>query len=200
MEISGKSSSKPKHVVIVGGGISGLAAAYKLYEINANLKVTILEASERCGGVISSIRQGQLILEEGPDSILTQKPWALNLIKRLGLEKHVIETQKENRRTYVAWNGKLHALPDGFVMLAPTNFVSFFSSTLFSPAGKIRMALEKLLPAKNSDGDESLANFVRRRFGKEALERIAQPMIGGIYTADPEKTQPKSNNAALFRS
>jgi len=169
-----------------------LAAANKLYETDANLKITILEASDRCGGVISSVRQGQLILEEGPDSILTQKPWALNLIKRLGLEKHVIETEKENRRTYVAWNGKLHALPDGFVMLAPTNFVSFFCSTLFSPIGKLRMALEKFLPAKDNDNDESLANFVRRRFGKEALERIAQPMIGGIYTADPEKLSLKA--------
>ncbi|MBX9878944.1 MAG: protoporphyrinogen oxidase [Candidatus Obscuribacterales bacterium] len=191
MEVSGE-TSKSKHVVIVGGGISGLAAAYKLLESNPNLKITVLEAGNRCGGVISSLRQGELILEEGPDSILTQKPWALNLIKRLGLEKHVIETEKENRRTYVAWDGKLHALPEGFIMLAPTNFVTFFASTLFSPLGKLRMALEKFLPPKSDHGDESLANFVRRRFGKEALERIAQPMIGGIYTADPEKLSLKA--------
>lgn len=191
MEVSGK-PHLAKHVVIVGGGISGLAAAYKLYELNPELKVTVLEAGNKCGGVISSLRQGELILEEGPDSILTQKPWALDLIKRLGLEKHVIETQKENRRTYVAWDGKLHALPDGFVMLAPTNFVSFFASTLFSPLGKLRMALEKFLPPKQDETDESLADFVRRRFGSEALERIAQPMIGGIYTADPEKLSLKA--------
>ncbi|MBX9770252.1 MAG: protoporphyrinogen oxidase, partial [Candidatus Obscuribacterales bacterium] len=170
MEISGKSTGKTQQVVIIGGGISGLAAAYKLHESDANLKVTILEAAPRCGGVISSLRQDQLLFEEGPDSILTQKPWALSLIKRLGLSEHIIETEIENRRTYVAWNGKLHALPDGFVMLAPTNFVSFFQSTLFSPLGKLRMALETLLPRKEDDAEESLANFVRRRFGKEALE------------------------------
>lgn len=191
MEVSGKPSPK-KRVVIVGGGISGLAAAYKLVEANQNLEVIVLEAGPKCGGVISSTRQGEVILEEGPDSILTQKPWALNLIKRLGLEKHVIETEKENRRTYVAWGGKLHALPEGFIMLAPTNFVTFFASTLFSPFGKLRMALEKFLPAKKDNKDESLANFVRRRFGNEALERIAQPMIGGIYTADPEKLSLKA--------
>lgn len=173
-----------------------MAAAYKLHESAADLKVTVLEAAPRCGGVISSLRQDQLLFEEGPDSILTQKPWALSLIKRLGLNEHIIETEIENRRTYVAWNGKLHALPDGFVMLAPTNFVSFFQSTLFSPLGKLRMALETLLPRKEDDAEESLANFVRRRFGKEALERIAQPMIGGIYTADPEKL---SLNATMPR-
>ncbi len=173
-----------------------MAAAYKLHESDANLKVAVLEAAPRCGGVISSVRQDQLLFEEGPDSILTQKPWALSLIKRLGLNEHIIETERENRRTYVAWNGKLHALPDGFVMLAPTNFVSFFRSTLFSPLGKLRMALETLLPRKEDDAEESLAGFVRRRFGNEALERIAQPMIGGIYTADPEKL---SLNATMPR-
>ncbi|MBX9880155.1 MAG: protoporphyrinogen oxidase [Candidatus Obscuribacterales bacterium] len=180
------------HVVIIGGGISGLSAAFKLHELQPALKITVLEASDRCGGAISTIRQGHFILEEGPDSLLTEKPIALSLITRLGLEDQVIATEKQNNRTYVAWNGKLHVVPQGFIVLAPTNFLAFFASTLFSPLGKLRMALETFLPAKKEVDDESLAAFVRRRFGKEALERVVQPLVGGIYRCDPEKLSLKA--------
>lgn len=186
-----------KHVAIIGGGISGLACANKLLELakenNQAIKITLLEASDRLGGVIATDYLENFILEQGPDSFLTkQKPWALDLCRRLGLASQVISTNDKHRKTYIVKNKKLYPLPDGFVMLAPTKFWPFIFSPVLSYKGKLRMALDLVLPAKKSSvpddsvQDESLANFVRRRFGREVLEQIAQPMIGGIYTANPE--------------
>ncbi|HEY9869060.1 MAG TPA: protoporphyrinogen oxidase [Candidatus Obscuribacterales bacterium] len=183
-------------VAIVGGGISGLAAAHRLTELSLQhgfpLEVSLLEAGRRLGGSICTRSYGDFIVESGPDSFITQKPWALELCQRLGLANRIIQTNDKYRCTFVAFNGKLHALPDGFVMLAPTQWTSFLQSSLFSWPGKLRFALDLFVPAKSDDQDESLASFVRRRFGREALERVAQPMIGGVYTADPEKLSMKA--------
>lgn len=185
---------KRPRVVVIGGGISGLAAAHRLVERSAQSKskpeVLLLEASTRLGGVIRSQRLDGFLLEAGPDSFISEKPEAVNLAKRIGIASRLIETNSAHRRSFIVREGRLHAVPEGFQLLAPTRFWPFVTTGIFSWKGKARMALDLVLPRRasvNGSDDESLAQFVRRRFGHEALERMAQPMVGGIYTADPEK-------------
>ncbi len=178
-------------VVVVGGGIAGLAAALRARELAAErgtpLRVTLLEAAPRVGGSIASERADGFLIESGADSFLTEKPWALALCRRIGLEDRLITTRDAERRTFVVHGGRLHPLPEGFLLLAPTRLAPLLGSPLFSWPGKLRMALDLLLPRVASGTDESLATFVTRRLGREALERVAQPLIGGIYTADPAR-------------
>ena len=173
-------------IVIVGGGISGLAAAHRVHEIDPAIKVTVLEASPRLGGTIQTKHRDGFLLERGPDSFISEKPEALALAKRLGLKSQLIETNESFRRSFIVRNGRLRAVPEGFQLLAPSRMWPFITSDIFSLAGKARMAADLFLPRKSTNGDESLASFVRRRLGQEALARMAQPMVGGIYTADPE--------------
>ena len=180
----------PKRVIVIGGGITGLSAAHRLAELNRDrdldLEILLLERSDRTGGVISTVERDGFTIEDGPDSFITSKPWGLNLSSRLGLDNELIETNRDKRRTYVLLHGRLVPLPDGFIMLAPTRIIPFLRTPLFSWRGKMRMLMDLVIP-RNPPADESLASFVRRRLGREALERAAQPMIGGVYTADPEK-------------
>lgn len=180
-------------VVIVGGGISGLAAAHRLVERNAESKreieILLLEAGARLGGVIWTERRDGFLLEGGADSFISEKPEAIDLATRIGLAPHLIQTTDRHRRSFIVRGRKLLPVPEGFHLLAPSRFWPFITSEIFSWSGKARMALDLVLPrrdAANGAGDESLARFVRRRLGREALERMAQPMVGGIYTADPE--------------
>ena len=174
------------HVVIIGGGISGLAAAHRLLELGA--QVTILEASSRLGGTIQTEQRDGFLLERGPDSFISEKPQAVELAKRLGLESRLVQTNEQFRRSFIVRDGRLRPVPEGFQLLAPSRLWPFITSDIFSVAGKARMAADLLLPRKSTNGtnDESLASFVRRRLGVEALDRMAQPMVGGIYTANPE--------------
>lgn len=178
------------HVVIVGGGISGLAAAHRLIELTTpeTPRITIIEASNRLGGTIQTEHRDGFLLERGPDSFISEKPHALALAKRLGLESRLIQTNEEYRRSFIVRGGRLRPVPEGFQLLAPSRIWPFITSDIFSVVGKARMAADLLLPRKQTNGtaDESLASFVRRRLGSEALDRMAQPMVGGIYTADPE--------------
>jgi oxygen-dependent protoporphyrinogen oxidase len=183
-------------LVVVGGGITGLAAAHRAVELARErglaLDLTVLEARDRLGGTIETERAGGFLIEAGPDSFISEKPWALALCGRLGLEDRLVRTDDRNRRTFVWYGGRLHPLPEGFQLLAPTRLRPFLASRLFSWPGKLRMALEVLLPRGGGllpralDADESLGSFVRRRLGAEALERVAQPLVAGIYTADPD--------------
>ena len=175
-------------MVIIGGGISGLAAAHRVLELNPSAQVTILEASGRLGGTIQTEHRDGFLLERGPDSFISEKPQALALAKRLGIESQLIQTNEEYRRSFIVRNGRLRAVPEGFQLMAPSRMWPFITSDIFTLAGKARMAADLLLPRKSTNGtiDESLASFVRRRLGEEALARMAQPMVGGIYTADPE--------------
>jgi oxygen-dependent protoporphyrinogen oxidase len=189
-----------KHIVVIGGGITGLAAAHQLLERSQasreQVLVSLLEAGPRVGGVIQSEQRDGFLLEHGPDSFLSEKPQALALARRLGLETHLIETNENHRRSFIVRRGRLLPVPEGFHLLAPGRLWPFVTSGIFSWSGKARMAMDLLLPRRNlngnadasgdATGDESLAHFVRRRLGQEALERMAQPMVGGIYTADPE--------------
>jgi oxygen-dependent protoporphyrinogen oxidase len=181
-------------LVIVGGGVTALAAAHRAAELarerGAELDVRVVEARRRLGGTIATERADGFLVEAGPDSFLSEKPWALALCRRLGLEDRLVRTDDRFRKVFVWFHGRLHPLPDGFQLLAPTRLAPFATSTLFSWRGKARMALDLMLPrgggAVGGD-DESLGAFVRRRLGAEALERVAQPLVAGIYTADPEE-------------
>jgi oxygen-dependent protoporphyrinogen oxidase len=176
-------------LVIVGGGITGLSAAYRAVEVARErgiaLGLTLIEARERLGGSIASERTDGFLVEAGPDSFLSEKPWALALCRRLGIEDRLVRTDDRFRKVFVWYHGRLHPLPDGFQLLAPTALRPFATSSLFSLPGKLRMALDLVLPRGGGD-DESLGAFVRRRLGAEALERVAQPLVAGIYTADPD--------------
>lgn len=180
-----------KRIVVVGGGIAGLAAAHRLQERRESegvpCEVRLLEASPRHGGVISTTHRDGFILESGPDTLFTDKPWAVNLIGRLGLGEQLIGTSETHRRTFVARGKTLHPLPEGFALLAPTKIWPFLGTGLLTWRGKARTALDLVVPRGRPCPDESLASFVRRRLGKEFLKRLAQPMIGGIYAADPER-------------
>jgi protoporphyrinogen/coproporphyrinogen III oxidase len=176
-------------LVVVGGGIAGLSAAHRAVELASergmSLDLTLIEARERLGGTIASERVDGFLVEAGPDSFLSEKPWALALCRRLGVEDRLVRTDDRFRRVFVWHRNRLHPLPDGFQLLAPTALRPFVTSRLFSLPGKLRMALDLVLP-RGCDDDESLGAFVRRRLGAEALERVAQPLVAGIYTADPD--------------
>jgi oxygen-dependent protoporphyrinogen oxidase len=183
-----------KRVVIIGGGISGLAAAHRLLErsreFGKQVDLTVLEAGSRVGGIVQTRERDGFLLESGPDSFISEKPAALELVKRIGLESRLIETSRHQRRSLIVRDGRLLPVPEGFHLLAPSRLWPFVKSDIFSWSGKTRMVLDLLLPRRELNGkdtDESLADFVRRRLGTEALERMAQPMVGGIYTADPER-------------
>jgi oxygen-dependent protoporphyrinogen oxidase len=176
-----------RRVAVVGGGVAGLAAAHRVLERGGGaVDVVLLEASERLGGTVGTDRERGFTLERGADAMLTaEKPWAAELCERLGLP--LVGTREGERRTYVVHEGRLEPLPEGFLLLAPTSLGPLVRSRLFSWPAKLRMALDLVLPRRAAGGDESLASFVRRRLGHEALERVAQPLAGGIYSGDPEK-------------
>jgi protoporphyrinogen/coproporphyrinogen III oxidase len=177
-------------LVVIGGGVTGLAAAHRIVELarerSLAVELTLIETRERLGGTIATERAEGFLIEAGPDSFLSEKPWALALCQRLGLENRLVRTDDRFRKVFVWRGGRLHALPDGFQLLAPTKLGPFLMSDLFSWGGKLRMALDLVRPRALVD-DESLGAFVRRRLGAQALERVAQPLVAGIYTADPDE-------------
>jgi oxygen-dependent protoporphyrinogen oxidase len=185
------SAPVPKRVAIIGGGITGLAAAFHLMELAAAralpLQVTLFERGARLGGALDTTRRDGFVIETGADSFLSEKPAAAELAKRLGLENELIGTNPRFRKTYVVRGGRLVAIPEGFSLLAPARLGPVMKSPLLSPIGKLRLAMEPLIPRRRATGDESLGSFVRRRMGAEVLDRIAQALAGGIYTADPDR-------------
>lgn len=180
-------------VVVIGGGISGLAAAHRAIERAAQreqpVDLTLIEATDRLGGVIRTQHQDGYLVECGPDNFITNKPAGLALVDRLGLTNQLLQTNTAHRRALVVRRGRLHPIPEGFLMMAPTKPWPIIRSPLLSPLGKLRMAWETRVPcAEENRGDlydESLESFVRRRLGNEAFERLVQPLVAGIYTADP---------------
>lgn len=172
----------------MGGGITGLAAAFNLYEQAANaglpLTCTLIEAGREWGGKIVTHRVGDLTIEAGPDSFLSQKPWALELCNKLGLSGRLINTNDHQKKTFVYSRGRLRELPEGLVVIVPTKLGPFLKSGLISWPGIARMGLDLVLPARRTDGDESLASFFSRRLGREAFERVVEPLMAGIYAGD----------------
>lgn len=185
-----------RHVVIVGGGISGLSAAWYLQQRSRtsglDVSVTVLEASNRWGGKIlteqvDGFADAPFVVEAGPDSFVTQKPWALQLAREVGVAERLLGTNDKLRNTYVLVRRKLVVLPDGVMLIVPTKFMPFAQSPLISPLGKLRMGFDLFIPRKRDDADETLAGFVRRRLGNEALDKIAEPLMSGIYNAEADK-------------
>jgi len=178
-------------VVVIGAGITGLAAAHRIRELAAKrefpLEVIVLDRAAHTGGPLATVRCDGFTIETGADSILSEKPQAGELARRLGLGDDLIPTREEFRRTRVVHNGRLVDIPDGFSLMAPSRLGPVMRSDLFSTRAKLRIALEPLVPKRKDRRDESLAAFVTRRLGREVLDRVAQPLAGGIYTADPSR-------------
>jgi oxygen-dependent protoporphyrinogen oxidase len=183
-------------VAIIGGGISGLATAYYLQrhaaQANRTLRYTLIERSPSAGGKIVTehvygFGDTPFVVEGGPDSFLTQKPWALQLAREIGLQDQLLGTNDHLRKTFVLHHGKPTPLPDGVLLMIPTRIMPFVRSPLISLLGKIRMGLDWFIPARPGDDDETLADFIRRRLGNEALDKLAEPLLSGIFNAEAEK-------------
>jgi oxygen-dependent protoporphyrinogen oxidase len=174
-------------VAVVGGGISGLAAAHRLVELDPGVQVTLFERGSRLGGVLWTVHEKGFQVEQSADNFITTVPWGLDLCKRLGLGDELVQTNPDCRRTFVVRAGRLCRLPDGFLMMAPTQMWPLAVTPILSPLGKLRAALEYFLPARRDDADESMAGFVRRRLGREVFQRLVEPLVSAVYAADMEK-------------
>jgi oxygen-dependent protoporphyrinogen oxidase len=177
-------------VAIVGGGITGLAAAYVLERAKADgvpVDYTLLEASGRFGGKIVTEHLDGFVIEGGPDSFLTQKPAALQLCQALGLQDELIPINEYHPSTYILHTGRLLPLPEGMNLMAPAWDEELWKSPLFTWPGQLRVWQERFIPPRAEETDESLADFVRRRLGQEALELLAEPLFAGVHTADAEQ-------------
>jgi protoporphyrinogen/coproporphyrinogen III oxidase len=178
-------------VAVVGGGIAGLCAAYELGRRGVPFR--LLEAGDRWGGVIRTERTGGFLLEGGPDSILAQKPDGLALCRELDLAAHIVPTNPQVKTVYVLHEGRLHPLPEGMLLGIPTRIAPFLRTRLLSWPAKLRMALEVLVPRRPAPGDESVAAFLQRRLGAEAVSRLGEPLLGGIHAGDPSRLSLTSN-------
>lgn len=191
-----KGSETSDRVVVIGGGLSGLVVANRLRELSRAarrpVEVVVLEAKDRVGGAIWTERRDGFTLEGGPDSFITNKPWGVDLCRRLGLEDQLIETDPGHRRSFVVHKGRPAPIPEGFALMTPNRLLPLLASPILSIRGKLRVLAEMLIPRRQSDADESLASFVRRRLGREALDRLVQPLVGGIYTGDPANLSIKA--------
>ncbi len=179
-------------VAIVGGGIAGLSAAWYLQQEAPDARYVLLEASDRWGGkirtdVVEDSQFGRFVVEGGPDAFITQKPWAMQMAKELGLGERLLPTNDEKRQIYVVNRGTPTPMPDGVLLIVPTKFTPFALSPLISPMGKLRMGMDLFIKPKLDGEDETLADFITRRLGSEALDKIAEPLMSGIYNAEAEK-------------
>jgi protoporphyrinogen/coproporphyrinogen III oxidase len=201
-------------VAVVGGGMAGLGAARALEDARVtggDVDWVLYEEEPRFGGKVQTVRRDGYVVEGGPDSAIVEKPWPIQMARRLGIGDRLLDSNEDIRKSYVFTRGRLHELPEGIILMVPTRVVPFALSGLISWPGKFRMGMDLLLPrggvaagggsgaadrAATASGmsgvaaatpDESLAAFVRRRLGREALERIAEPIVAGIHAGDPEQ-------------
>ncbi|MRH44150.1 protoporphyrinogen oxidase [Aquibacillus halophilus] len=178
--------SEQKQIAIVGGGIAGLTTAYYLQkEINEQqlpYKIKLIEADDKLGGKIETIKQDGFMIERGPDSFLKRKTSAAKLVKEVGLEDELVENA--TGQSFILVNNKLHKMPSGSFMGIPTEVRPFLFSSLFSTKGKLRAAYDFVLPKGDQVSDQSLGKFFRRRFGDELVENLLEPLLSGIYAGD----------------
>jgi protoporphyrinogen/coproporphyrinogen III oxidase len=171
-------------VAIVGGGISGLAAAFELEQrrrAGADVEYVLYESSPRLGGVLRTEHIDGCVVEAGPDSFVTEKPWAADLCRALGLGDQLIGSNDSERKTYILTRGRLVAMPDGLMFLVPTKVLPTGLSPLFSWKTKLRMTQEFFHPPHSVGRDESVADFVERHYGREMVDRLADPLLSGVY-------------------
>jgi oxygen-dependent protoporphyrinogen oxidase len=187
-------------VVIAGGGITGLSAAYRLQQLLPNAPLTLVEADTRLGGKILTERTGGFVVEAGPDSFLASKPRGIGLCRELGLESHLQGVRVGTRRAYVLRDENFYELPEGLTGLIPAHLGPMFRSRLISPMAKARLALDYVLPPARGEGDESLAAFIRRRLGREVYDRLVEPLMSGIYAGDGEQLSLAATYPQLHRA
>ena len=179
-----------KRAAIIGGGIAGLSAAWYLEKARqggANLEWALFEKSDRLGGVIQTERRDGFVLEAGPDSFLTVKPDAARLCQELGLAGELISSNDEERKTYILVNGRLVPIPQGLEFMVPTRIWPMVNTSLFSFGTKLRMMAELFSSRGNQARDESVGEFVRRHFGQEMVDRVAEPLLAGVYGGSAER-------------
>jgi oxygen-dependent protoporphyrinogen oxidase len=184
-----------RRIAIIGGGISGLSADYYLDRARRNgadIEYSLFESGQRLGGVLSSDHIEGCLVEAGPDSFLTEKPWAVLLCQELGLGDQLIGSNDSQRKTYIVVKGKLVPMPDGLMFMVPTRLVPTALSPLFSWNTKVRMAQELLHPPRPMQDDESVAQLVQRHFGAEVVDRLADPLLSGVYGGDAAKLSARA--------
>lgn len=177
-------------VAVVGAGVSALACAVALKE--KGVEFTVFEGAPAIGGKLRTEEIDGFTVEAGPDSFLPEKYWTVDLIERVGLADDLLPTNEEHKGTYIYSAGRLHRLPEGVMLMVPTMLMPLLRSSLISWPGKLRMGMELFIPAKKDAADESLARFVTRRLGRECLEKIAEPLVAGIHTSDPDDMSVKA--------
>ena len=185
-------SSENRRIAVIGGGISGLAAAHRVMELAPQYTMTLFEAGSRLGGVLSTVHRDGFQVEQSADNFITTVPWGLGLCQRLGLMDQLVQTNSSFRHTFVVRRGRLCRLPDGFLMMAPTQLWPMAVTPILSPLGKLRAAMEYFIPPRRDDDDESMAQFVRRRLGRETFDRLVEPLVSAVYAADMEKLSVKA--------
>lgn len=194
--------TRPRTVVIVGGGISGLATAFSLQEkatqAGLPIRCIMLESAPSWGGKIVTHQIGDLVTEAGPDSFLSQKQAGLDLCMKLGLADQLINTNETGKKACVLHRGRLHDLPEGLLSFVPKQLGSFLHSGLLNWPGLVRMGLEFAVPPGSPRDDESLAAFLSRRFGVQAYERMLEPLMAGIYAGDAEQMSLRATFPRFF--
>ncbi|CAM3991802.1 protoporphyrinogen oxidase [Cohnella lubricantis] len=177
-----------RRVAVLGGGITGLSAAFYLKRIakeqGRNIEVTVLEKSDRFGGKVNTLRKNGFVIERGPDSFLGRKLPMLRLARELDLLDELVGTNPQATKTYLAYGGALHPMPKGLNLGIPNDLGAFARNSVVSPLGKLRALDELRLPPKTDDGDESVGGFLERRLGREMVERIGEPLLAGIHAGD----------------
>ena len=182
-----ENQSPARRIAVVGGGIAGLAAAHRLVELDPSCTIVLMEVALRVGGVLSTIHEDGFQIEQSADNFITTVPYGLDLCRRLGLSEQLVQTNPKYRQTYVVHRGRLHKLPDGFLMMAPTRMWPLALTPILGPLGKLRAGLEYFIPPSKNEADESMASFVRRRLGREVFDRLVEPLVSAVYAADMEK-------------
>lgn len=183
-----------KRVAVIGGGISGLSAAFYLQKFAPDISVTLFENSSRVGGVINTITTDDSLLEMGADNFATLIPDALQLVRDANLESELVRPNTSHRLARVVCKGKIQPIPTGFSLMQPTRVSEVLRSPVLSIPGRLRLAMEYFVPARRDESDESLESFAVRRLGREAFERLVEPIVGGIFTA---KSDTLSMQAAM---
>jgi len=184
-------TGRPQKVVIVGGGVAGLATAHYIRTLaqagQRPIECTVLEEASRSGGKIRTVHEQGFFMEAGPDSFLTEKPWGIDLCRELGIGDELLPCDEDKRMFFIRHRGSFHVFPQGMRLFVPTSIKPLLTTALLSPLGKLRLGIEPFIPKRTQKGDESLAEFVTRRCGREAMERLAAPILAGIYAADPHR-------------
>lgn len=190
--MSSPTTSAEPRIAVLGGGVSGLAAAHRLTELLPTAEIHLFEATDRLGGVLQTVKRSGFLIELAADNFLVKPPQGLELCQRLGIADDLLTTDESRRRAFVVRSGRLIPVPDGFFLMSPRKLLPLLFSPALSIRGKLRMLLEPFVPRPKSNTeqsgyDESIASFTRRRLGREVFEQLVQPLVAGIYTADPER-------------